>query len=81
MAFLKEFLENFNFEKNQQTTKYLEKLPSMLRVNLVILSVPYKSIKDQTAAGVHIAPIKASFQRKIFILYRKNCSLQHFKLK
>ena len=29
MLFPKEFFENFNFEKNQQTTKNHEKLPSM----------------------------------------------------
>ena len=33
MVFLKEFFEKVDFEKNQQTTKKHEKLPSMQRVN------------------------------------------------
>ena len=39
MASLKEFFENNYFEKNQQTTKKLEKNPSMQSVNRVSVAV------------------------------------------
>ena len=37
MVFLKEFFEKVDFEKNQQTTKKHEKLPSMQRVKIAKL--------------------------------------------
>ena len=52
MVFLKEFFKEVDFEKNQQTTKKPEKLPSRQRVNPI--ETPFnafanKADPDQTA--------------------------------
>ena len=57
--FLKYFFEKFSFEKNQQTTKKHEKLPSMQRVILCrAMRKPVYSIYEQQKLGLACACAK-----------------------
>ena len=63
MVFLKEFFEKIDFEKNQQTTKKHEKLPSMQRVKIV----DYHVIDQKMFWGETNSPERKKIQVKVTV--------------
>ena len=54
MVFLKEFFQKFNFEKNQQTTKKHEKLPSRQCVNMSSYAITFIWFSSEAGDDINI---------------------------